>query len=43
MSEWSKTDRGVDLSMLYAALRQLLGVERGGDPWVDATLDWWNR
>ncbi|KAF9778158.1 hypothetical protein BJ322DRAFT_1025249 [Thelephora terrestris] len=42
MSEWSKTDRGVDLSMLYTALRQLLGLERGRDPWVDVTLDWWD-
>ncbi|KAF9647353.1 hypothetical protein BDM02DRAFT_3261766 [Thelephora ganbajun] len=42
MNEWSKTDRGVDLSMLYTALRHLLDFERGKDPWVDKTLDWWN-
>lgn len=42
MSEWKKKDRGVDLSILYTTLRQLLGVERGSDPRVDATIDWWN-
>lgn len=43
MNEWSKTDRGMDLSMLYTTLRHLLDFERGKDPWVDTTLDWWNR
>ena len=42
MKEWSKTNRGVDLSMLYTALRHLLDFERGRDPWVDETLKWWD-
>ncbi|KAF9645037.1 hypothetical protein BDM02DRAFT_3207847 [Thelephora ganbajun] len=42
MNEWSKTDYGVDLSMLYTALCHLLDFKRGKDPWVDKTLDWWN-
>jgi len=42
MKEWSKIDRGVDLSKLYTALRHLLDFERGRDPWVDSTLNWWD-
>ena len=43
MNEWSKTDRGVDLLMLYTALRYLLDFDREKDSWVGATLGWWDR
>jgi hypothetical protein len=43
MEQWSKTDHGIDLSMLYIAVRHLLDFERGKDPWVDTTLSWWDR
>jgi len=40
---WSQNDRGADLSGLYATSRHLLDFERGSDPWVDETLNWWDR
>ena len=43
MGTWSKKDHGVDLSKLYTTSRHLLDFERGSDPWVDETLNWWDR
>lgn len=43
MGMWSNKDHGVDLSKLYTASRHLLDFERGSDPWVDETLNWWDR
>ena len=43
MNEPSKTDHGIDSSMVCTTLRHLFDSERGEDLWVDATLEWWNR